>query len=314
MTENREFKGLSGAAIKIIAMVSMFIDHLGVIIVLPLMLTDTTGKLYMVYEVMRDLGRIAMPIFGFLAVEGVIHTRSKLKYLRNLFVFALISEIPFDMGFMGGSLEFTYQNVFFSLALGVIAASVMDELKKDNLLVKNELLMKVIGYAGLLFTMPTLVVLALNTDYAYSHTEIFTDKNVTIAYGVCALLGLLIFLPMTKGNDSFRYKIGLSGIVIYICALLADNVFRCDYGSFMVCLVVLVYIMKLVGRSNMESMLSGVVLLAIMSTSEIYAIADVILMELYNGERGRQMKYVLYAFYPVHILLLYLVAKAMGLA
>ena len=68
---------------------------------------------------MRDAGRIAMPIFVFLLVEGFLPTRSRLKYGRNLFLFALISELPWNFVHTG-TLRYSYQNVFFTLFLGYL--------------------------------------------------------------------------------------------------------------------------------------------------------------------------------------------------
>ena len=50
-----------------------------------------------------------------------------------------------------------------------------------------------------------------------------------------------------------------------------------------------------------------------MSLSEVYALFAVLPIALYNGQRGMKMKYFFYAFYPVHLLLLYAAAVLLGL-
>ena len=92
MAENRKF-GLPADVIKLIAIVSMLIDHTGAILQSYL-----TPELY---ELMRGIGRLAFPLFAFFIVEGFLHTRSVGKYLLRLSVFALISELPFDYGTAG---------------------------------------------------------------------------------------------------------------------------------------------------------------------------------------------------------------------
>ena len=77
--------GLSGSALKVIALISMVIDH----IALYLMEHGTV-----LYETMRCVGRIAFPVFAFLIAEGFIHTRIRYRYFFTLLGFAVISEIP----------------------------------------------------------------------------------------------------------------------------------------------------------------------------------------------------------------------------
>jgi hypothetical protein len=73
-----------------------------------------------------------------LLVEGFLHTRSRVKYLIRLLVFALVSEIPFDIAFQlepgevksGRLFEFTYQNVFFTLAIGLLTIMVIEWMRQ----------------------------------------------------------------------------------------------------------------------------------------------------------------------------------------
>ena len=107
--QTKEYHGfLNGFALKCIAMVTMLIDHTGMV-------------LFPRYMIFRMIGRLAFPIYCFLLVEGAVHTSNWKKYLGRLFLFALISEIPFNLA-VGGQLWYPKtQNVFFTLFLGLLA-------------------------------------------------------------------------------------------------------------------------------------------------------------------------------------------------
>ena len=112
---------LSGSALKVIALVSMVTDHSAYYLM-------EHGTL--LYEVMRCFGRIAFPVFAFLIAEGFLHTRNRMKYFLQLLGFAVVSEVPwYLLNGADGS-----HNVLFTLALGVIALSAMEALKKDGIL------------------------------------------------------------------------------------------------------------------------------------------------------------------------------------
>ena len=112
---------LSGSALKIIAVVSMVIDHYAYY----LMDGNT-----MAYEVMRCFGRIAFPVFAFLVAEGFAHTRNRMRYFLSLLLFAVISEVPWYL--LNGA-DGTH-NVMFTLALGVAALAVFERLQKHGAL------------------------------------------------------------------------------------------------------------------------------------------------------------------------------------
>ncbi|MDC2748221.1 TraX family protein [Bacteroides ovatus] len=115
------FPLLSGSALKIIAVVSMVIDHCAYY----LMDGNT-----MAYDVMRCFGRIAFPVFAFLVAEGFAHTRNRMRYFISLLLFAAVSEVPWYL--LNGA-DGTH-NVMFTLALGVSALAVFERLREHRIL------------------------------------------------------------------------------------------------------------------------------------------------------------------------------------
>lgn len=115
-------KGITGNTLKMIAIATMLIDHIGVAILENGILKYQDNPLAWVSIanlVLRTIGRIAFPMFCFLLVEGFFHTRDIKKYGARLFLFALISEIPFDLAVFDTWFYPGYQNVYFTLFIGL---------------------------------------------------------------------------------------------------------------------------------------------------------------------------------------------------
>ena len=106
--------GISGYWLKLIAVISMLIDHTSAVIL------EQIPGLEAPAFFMRIIGRLAFPIYCFLLVEGFYHTRSRAKYAGRLFLFALISEVPFDLAFSRRMWDFSSNNVFFTLLFGLL--------------------------------------------------------------------------------------------------------------------------------------------------------------------------------------------------
>lgn len=125
------FRRLSGSALKVLAIVAMLIDHTA--ICLQPLLQSPVYSLFRLrvtpYLALRFVGRLAFPIFCFLLAEGFRHTRDRRRYALRLLLFALLSEIPFDL-FRGGQLLYTGQNVFFTLLLGCLGLWALEAFRR----------------------------------------------------------------------------------------------------------------------------------------------------------------------------------------
>ena len=105
MEEKRRFE-VTSMGLHLMAMVFMLCDHLWATVV--------DGN-----DWLTCVGRLAFPIFAFMIVEGYFHTRDLKKYVKRMLLFALISEIPFDLMTAGGLFYPLHQNVMFTFLLSI---------------------------------------------------------------------------------------------------------------------------------------------------------------------------------------------------
>lgn len=258
LSEGRQPFSVSGATLKIIAIVTMLIDHLTAVLVFPAFgaFSWSTG----LYEVGRGIGRLAFPIFCFLLAEGFYYTRDRKKYLIRLLIFAAISEIPFDLAFSATVFDRYSQNVFFTLFLGGLAVSLLEYIEGDR-------------GRGREAALPR-------------------PKNVFLRF--IAILA-----------------------VVFACAIAAEFL-NTDYSSAGVATIIIMYVLAErkkaadpveVKKANLFAFAVGVFVLGLTcGKSEYWAFADLIPLYFYNGTRGRQMRYFFYAFYPVHLLIIGIIA------
>lgn len=118
----RDLYCLSGSTLKVIALVSMTIDHVTYHVMGNAMGLQDSWQ----YDCLRGVGRLAFPIFAFLVVEGYRHTHHLGKYAAALFLTAVISEIPWYL--LG---ETDSHNVLFTLLLGLVSIVLTDKVKSS---------------------------------------------------------------------------------------------------------------------------------------------------------------------------------------
>lgn len=115
----------------IIAMFCMLLDHIW-------------GLGLINNDILTCIGRIAFPIFAFMIVEGYFKTSNLKKYVGRLFIFALISEIPFNL--MLGSRVFypVAQNVLWTFLIGIGLIWLMEKVKDKNIAIRALMLIFVV--------------------------------------------------------------------------------------------------------------------------------------------------------------------------
>lgn len=190
-------QGLSGTALKLAACITMLIDHIGAscIEAAYAAAAEIPEAVAQLDTVLRLIGRLAFPIFCFLLVEGFLHTHDVKKYIERLLVFGLVSEVPFDLAFFRTPFYWGHQNVYWTLALGVLAMAALKHFEDvdGNVAWKGR------------FAALGLAVLAqlLNTDYG--------------AIGVA----LIVALYLTRSDRKYQCIIGAVMMLFELTAPLA---------------------------------------------------------------------------------------------
>lgn len=277
-TALRPWQRLSGSTLKWIAIVTMFVDHLGATLAWSLYEQEHMAYIqangydllggqsqmspwYSVYVLMRTVGRIAFPIFCFLLVEGFCHTWSRGKYALRLGVFCLIAEIPFDLAFnepANGFLELRSQNVFFTLLMGFLALWLWSALANR--------LPRWMEYPAAVIALAPCCLGAewLATDYG--------------GFGVL----LIVALGVGRGLPCRMIREPDGPTVVWM---------RPDQF-----------------RRRLQVLLGGLAILWYCwfhdNWIELFAVFGLALTLLYNGQRGSSRKWFFYIFYPAHLLAL----------
>lgn len=277
---NHEFllekkKGIDAEQLKMIALITMLIDHTGAIVIPFLQGYARNMSTYIALEgimvTMRLIGRISFPIFAFLIVNGFYHTSNRAKYLLRLSIFALISEPFFDFAMFGTFLELTHQNIFFTLSLGLLAIWGYDNLE-------NGRGGNFIG--GVFVLLMGLIALNLRTDYDL--------------YGVMTIFIMYLFF-----NNKMRLSIA---VIILNLLFYGKELGAWAYTSTM--------IHDLYGLTMTDGRgFTLQVLLYLQFIAQLFCVASLWPISKYNGQKGSSKlnKYFFYAFYPVHILILGLI-------
>ena len=228
----KKYQCLSGSWLKLIAITTMLIDHVTHHIFRGMpwafyKILEVGDRVLTPYALLRGVGRMAFPIFAFLIVEGFLHTHDRWKYGRNLLLFALISEIPWNL-VNKNTLFWSHQNVFFTLFLGYLGICVID-----------------------------------------------------------------------------RYKDNIERMALLLLALLAGSVLcRGDYGCSGFGFILMLYVLR------NHKLYMSIVGSCFLSSTWRAGLAFIPIC-MYNGERGfvkgSILKYAFYVFYPLHLIIIYLV-------
>lgn len=257
-------KGLSSNCLKIIAIIIMVIDHIG-------------GYLYQkidpnTYYVLRSIGRIAMPIFAYLIVQGFFYTKNLKKYIFRIFVLATITQIgllvlgiinqEYYPNYVTGVNN--YFGVVYSYFLSLILLGIVDEkkiIKKLN--EKQNLFIRINLFIILLF-----IYLKLKIEF-----DMVVPFLILEFYGIEKLFEKDNQLILKQKKDVRKKSLYL--LLILICLTIST------------------------------------VLIGYSSGCKYMMIASAILIALYNGNSGKKNRLIQWLFYlvfPMQHVILYLLA------
>ena len=281
---------MNGFWLKILAMIAMTFDHIG--FALGTFYYDQSDVINVLISIFRGVGQIALPIFCFLIVEGVLHTKNIQKYFLRLGVLALIilagivisENIPFfkDNGYSIGSMG----NIFIDLLLGALAVFLLHQ-KRSSL--------KILCVFPLLFGIASFIAILLEQQ----------DPNLTIWW-----------LPYFIRTQSGFYAIVLC-LGFYFSYILKDIWLKSNnpntsaiyeggtQGRFLSNLIAVFFLVVI---TSIYFILIRFILSTTAFVDPTFGIFSGALLLFYNGKRGYNknwFKYGCYIYYPLHLLIIF---------
>lgn len=271
--------GLNGFQLKLLALVCMTFDHIHYFL----------GGLLSIPFWFGIVGRMAAPIFIFMAGEGFAHTHSRSRYLLRLYLcsvgMGVLNQLenrflPHPAGAMA------IGNIFATICYLVWFLSCLERLRTGR---SRE---RLLGVAGLLLPFVAQAAVFALMSWAAG------NGLFQVQFGAALAMMTVLPLPLVvEGGVAFL----LLGIGLYY--LRGKPV---GLGVFYLAMSALFLVSALPGGVSLENL--------VYSNYQWLMVLALPLLLLYNGRRGRGMKYLFYIYYPAHMLLLLLLARAIGTA
>jgi len=225
--------------------------------------------------ILNFLVGIAFPIMSFFVVEGFRRTRNVKRYMLRLLVFGVIAQVPYMLAFGISTL-----NVVFSILLGLICINMHEKFyveqgKKGKFvfLFILMLIVSLITESGP-FGILMIFLFKIIKDEMTRRTIPLVVWGTMMAGSVLVMSGLMLLMNLLGGADKFTMAIQESSVgTIGEYAAMTMQFFSIPLGTFLI----------------------------------------IPLLRSYNGELGRRAKYLFYTFYPLHFVVLIIIALALGL-
>jgi len=263
--------GINSNALKTIAIIAMVIDHIGFYFSASISLS--------IYLACRYIGRIAMPIFVYLLVQGFFHTKNFKKYLTRIGIFAIITQIlitilmliniRFFPNYTSARQTYIIGNILFTFVLSIITLKLLYE----KVIIKKWDYNKNLSLRIVLITSIAIASILLPIDYGI--------EAVILSAMFYYIEKFKIQVYMDKNNKNLSVKNLLLNTI-------SDEKIRLIYLS----LILVAMLTLVVGFNSYWTMILAIIPIA-----------------LYNNERGKiNLKYVYYITFPLQHVLLYLIS------
>jgi hypothetical protein len=281
---------LSSFWLKLIGLITMVIDHFALAGYMDY-LGNIGGRAnnwlnYDIYSFMRIIGRIAFPIFAFLIVEGIIHTKKPITYLLRLFILTMSLEIGYALYTLVANGHFTLimttseiSNPIITLFLGALTLYFLND---------KRIWFKFISLIPITFTiLCSFGIIPLYLGYSL--------------YGLITILLFYLSIPLAK--LFVKIYSSISGLDKQ---LLQDN-YEFLARKLISCILFIIFTLLMI---FINPIWNGTNIFIYDAQNQIWALLALIPLFFYSGERGynaKWFKYGSYIFFPLHIVILFLI-------
>lgn len=283
---------MTASILKLIAIISMTIDHIGAY----LFYSGSDIVSPQGINLMRSIGRMALPIFAYFLVVGYFKTRDIKKYISRIHLFAIISQIPF-------TLAFYYENYYVYESVNFIEYDYKWLLAIIPMIAFYYVLILDRKFdISLVYVSISWLITPINTSV--NGYFLLTGYDLNIFYELGLALILFEYFNLLKT----RYKNNvLMYIIIAISVILSYYYIGgiANYGYNAIALMIALYLTK--GTKYYQSFivfLWGYYMYNWNMINIIFIVLTCILLLTYNGKKGSNLKYLFYTFYPIHIIIL----------
>jgi len=283
---------MTAFVLKIIAAAAMLLDH-------TCAAFPETFPIYF-----RYIGRLAFPVFAYMIAQGCKHTGNIWKYMLRLGIFAIISEIPYDMALRSETSFISNTNIYYTLFIGTACIAFYEILKSKLTALKP----------SKESTNEQTSEQKSEQTIAQTIEQMIEPESGTTSKLIPAALLLLLMIPVSLltllvGND--YGMLGVTCILVFYFAKPENRLTRTIAATCIVTYmyglpVIRAYMASNVGIDNASGPLQAIMMRVPIGLlgNFVFVLISVILILLYNGKQGPKIKWAFYAFYPAHLAVL----------
>lgn len=218
MTKNN-FGFLNGNTLKLIACITMLIDHVGLI-------------LFPQFAIFRILGRISFPLFAFMIAEGCRYTKNKLKHFLMIFGLGILCQLAYVVTDVESGLS--YMNILITFSFSILMIYCLQNFKKQ-ILDENKSAVR-IALSALLFVASVCGVYAferfIDLDYGFFgallpvfvsifmfdpqiDTAVQKKLDRNLVHVICLALGLALLFFESQNTFKYYHLISIIPLLFY---------------------------------------------------------------------------------------------------